>query len=156
MPLSRTSSVATGISGFPSRLRQRTASFAASRTSQSDGPLPYLSWTPTIGRNSAFADLTAEQREELGGIEYRSLKTLASILVAYYVGFHALGVVILLPWLVRSAEYGAVVDADNQNRAWWLVVCALAPKRPLTLLLGASSRLRRCSTTSVSRSRRIR
>ena len=30
---------------------------------------PYLSWEPTIGRNSAFPDLTEEQREELGGIE---------------------------------------------------------------------------------------
>ena len=39
--------------------------------------MPYLSWTPTIGRNSAFVDLTEEQREELGGIEYRALKTLA-------------------------------------------------------------------------------
>ena len=44
-------------------------------------PMPYLSWQPTIGRNSAFVDLTEEQREELGGIEYRSLKTLALVLV---------------------------------------------------------------------------
>lgn len=43
--------------------------------------MPYLSWQPTIGRNSAFVDLTEEQREELGGIEYRSLKTLAIMLV---------------------------------------------------------------------------
>lgn len=43
--------------------------------------IPYLSWQPTIGRNSAFVDLTEEQREELGGIEYRSLKTLAAVLV---------------------------------------------------------------------------
>lgn len=42
---------------------------------------PYLSWQPTVGRNSAFVDLTEEQREELGGIEYRSLKTLAFILI---------------------------------------------------------------------------
>jgi Trk-type K+ transport system membrane component len=43
--------------------------------------MPYLSWQPTIGRNSAFVDLTEEQRDELGGIEYRSLKTLAVVLV---------------------------------------------------------------------------
>ena len=46
--------------------------------------MPYLSWTPTVGRNSAFVDLTEEQREELGGIEYRSLKLLAVILVCKY------------------------------------------------------------------------
>ena len=42
---------------------------------------PYLSWQPTVGRNSTFVDLTEEQREELGGIEYRSLKLLAVILI---------------------------------------------------------------------------
>ena len=49
--------------------------------SRDKDPIPYLSWQPTIGRNSAFVDLTEEQREELGGIEYRSLKTLAILLV---------------------------------------------------------------------------
>lgn len=42
---------------------------------------PYLSYTPSVGRNSQFYDLTEEQRNELGGIEYRSLKTLSWILV---------------------------------------------------------------------------
>ena len=42
--------------------------------------MPYLSWTPTLGRNSQFHNLTLEQREELvGGIEYRSLRTLARV-----------------------------------------------------------------------------
>lgn len=52
-------------------------------TSNTDGRnlMPYLSYQPTVGRNSAFVDLTEEQREELGGIEYRSLKTLALVLV---------------------------------------------------------------------------
>ena len=66
------------------RLRSRTGtirSFHRSNTTQEKDPMPYLSWQPTIGRNSAFVDLTEEQREELGGIEYRSLKTLATVLV---------------------------------------------------------------------------
>lgn len=54
----------------------------SSRTNTREKDLaPYLSWQPTMGRNSAFVDLTEEQREELGGIEYRSLKTLAIVLV---------------------------------------------------------------------------
>jgi len=61
--------------------RNSFASFVATRDS-SEGPLPYLSYQPTIGRNSTFINLTEEQREELGGIEYRSLKTLAVILVS--------------------------------------------------------------------------
>lgn len=69
------------------RLRSRAGtfrSFGRSNTTQEKDPMPYLSWQPTIGRNSAFVDLTEEQREELGGIEYRSLKTLAIILVCEF------------------------------------------------------------------------
>lgn len=47
--------------------------------------MPYLSYKPTIGRNSKFLDLTEEQREELGGIEYRSLKLLAKIVVGEFI-----------------------------------------------------------------------
>lgn len=51
--------------------------------SESGDLMPYLSYQPTVGRNSAFVNLTEDQREELGGIEYRSLKTLAIILVCW-------------------------------------------------------------------------
>ena len=81
--------------------------------------MPYLSWTPTVGRNSAFVDLTEEQREELGGIEYRALKLLAIILVGYYVGFHLLGVVFLLPWIVRDPNYSKIVSDDGVSPVWW-------------------------------------
>ncbi|KAL9044280.1 MAG: hypothetical protein Q9214_002572 [Letrouitia sp. 1 TL-2023] len=63
---------------------KKTGTFSSIRKWNSRDPepvTPYLSWQPTIGRNSAFVDLTEEQREELGGIEYRSLKTLAIVLV---------------------------------------------------------------------------
>jgi len=80
---------------------------------------PYLSWEPTIGRNSAFPDLTEEQREELGGIEYRSLKTLALVLTWYFWGFSILGVVCLVPWILNVDRWGEVVDAAAQSRTWW-------------------------------------
>lgn len=99
--------------------RNRTFSFTKSQDRDMSAPAPYLSWQPTIGRNSAFVDLTEEQREELGGIEYRSLKTLAIILVSYFVGFHLLGAVVLIPWIVRSGTYGPIIDADGQSRVWW-------------------------------------
>ncbi|KAK4697010.1 Trk/Ktr/HKT type cation transporter, partial [Lecanoromycetidae sp. Uapishka_2] len=69
------------------RLRARTGTFSSLRNwaskENNDPVAPYLSWQPTIGRNSAFVDLTEEQREELGGIEYRALKTLAVVLVFF-------------------------------------------------------------------------
>lgn len=74
----------------PADLRQRRRSrtftgLLPSRSrevSQDRDLMPYLSYAATIGRNSTFIDLNEAQREELGGIEYRSLKTLAIILIS--------------------------------------------------------------------------
>ena len=66
------------------RIKARTGTFSSLKgwgSKEHEPATPYLSWQPTIGRNSAFVDLTEDQREELGGIEYRSLKTLAVVLV---------------------------------------------------------------------------
>lgn len=81
--------------------------------------MPYLSWTPTLGRNSQFHNLTLEQREELGGIEYRSLRTLAQVLVCYFFGFHIFGFVCLLPYIKTNNTYGSVVDDAGVSRTWW-------------------------------------
>lgn len=43
--------------------------------------LPFLSNQVTIGRNSQFLNMTQEDKEQLGGIEYRSLKLLLKIVV---------------------------------------------------------------------------
>lgn len=39
-------------------------------------PAPYISFDAIVGRNSAFQQLTKEQQDELGGVEYRALKAL--------------------------------------------------------------------------------
>ncbi|KAH9900583.1 potassium transport protein TRK1/TRK2 [Xylariomycetidae sp. FL2044] len=81
---------------------------------------PYLSWQPTLGRNSVFIGLTEEQREELGGIEYRSLKTLALVLTIYFWGYSLFAMITLVPWIVTNNErWGRVVDAAGVNRTWW-------------------------------------
>lgn len=84
---------------------------------------PYLSWQPTLGRNSAFVDLTDEQRNELGGIEYRALKTLAKILIGYFVLFHLLGIVCLVPWILHT-YWGQYVTEVDVGRPWWAVFMA--------------------------------
>ena len=86
---------------------------------EKDEGIPYLSWEPTIGRNSAFVDLTEEQREELGGIEYRSLKTLALILIIYSLGWNFIGLVGLLPWILKTEQWGSYVEQVGQGRVWW-------------------------------------
>lgn len=102
---------------------KRTNTFASIKRSltreKEEDIMPYLSWEPTVGRNSAFVDLDERQREELGGIEYRSLKSLALVLVIYFWGFTIFGWISLLPWIRGVDTYGAVVTADGQSRTWW-------------------------------------
>lgn len=57
--------------------QKKRRSSEAPSTRPSD--LPYLSREVTVGRNSQFHNLTAEDRLRLGGIEYRSLKLLLKI-----------------------------------------------------------------------------
>jgi potassium uptake Trk family protein len=99
--------------------RSKTIASFMSQEKQTSDPLPYLSYAATIGRNSTFVDLTEEQREELGGIEYRSLKTLAWVLMGYYFGFFLFGIVLLLPWIVRDSHYSQLVRDDGASPTWW-------------------------------------
>jgi potassium uptake Trk family protein len=92
--------------------------FTQNREDNTD-PLPYLSYAATIGRNSEFVDLTEEQREELGGIEYRSLKTLAWVLISYNIGWTIFGVIVFLPWILRNPKYSQIVKDDGQSPVWW-------------------------------------
>lgn len=96
----------------------RTFNTLTTMRTKNEDPMPYLSWQPTLGRNSAFVNLTEEQREELGGIEYRALKTLAKVLIGYYVGFHLLGMLVLLPW-IASTRWSSIPLRDGVNPSWW-------------------------------------
>lgn len=104
----------------PVRSRRGTInSIKRTFTTSHEEAMPYLSWEPTIGRNSAFVDLTESQREELGGIEYRSLKSLALILTLYFWGFMIFGFIGLIGWILNSKTYGPVVTDIGQGRVWW-------------------------------------
>lgn len=46
-----------------------------------DKEVPYISFAATVGRNSRFTGLTEEQMDELGGVEYRSLRILLYIVI---------------------------------------------------------------------------
>lgn len=110
---------AVHVGGWRVQRRQTLHALKTALSGDKDDGTPYLSWEPTIGRNSAFPDLSEEQREELGGIEYRSLKTLALVLTWYFWGFSILGVICLVPWILKVDRWGEVVDAADQSRTWW-------------------------------------
>ncbi|KAJ5321853.1 hypothetical protein MYU51_015645 [Penicillium brevicompactum] len=100
---------------------------------------PYLSWNATVARNSNFVDLTEEQRDELGGIEYRALKTLAVVLITYYVGFHLIGMLSMIGWIMTEDKWGNVVRADGVGRPWWGIFTAASAFNDLGFTLTPDS-----------------
>lgn len=109
---------ATGVE--PSTTRNPVRGIWRSLTQERDrSTQPYLSWNATVARNSNFVDLTEEQRDELGGIEYRALKTLAVVLISYYIGFHVISLVSMVGWIMTEDRWGKIVKEDGIGRPWW-------------------------------------
>ncbi|KAL5504732.1 hypothetical protein ACEPAH_7395 [Sanghuangporus vaninii] len=67
-------------------------------------PVKYFSesFSALIGRNSKFYDLTEENLEELGGVEYRALNALLWIIATYYVMTQLLSFTIVAPYMSIS------------------------------------------------------
>lgn len=99
----------------------------------------YLSYQPTIEGNSVFVNLSDEQKDELGGVEYRALKVLAKILVWYYVGWHILAVVLLVPWGIRAGGHAQVFESEGFSPTWWGFFTAASAFNNLGLTLSPDS-----------------
>lgn len=69
------------------------------------------------GRNAQFHDLTAEERELLGGCEYRALKILAIIVPTYFFLWQVLGCLALGAWINNNLPEPAL---ENGINPWWL------------------------------------
>lgn len=95
------------------------ASVKTAMTRDKTDDMPYLSYTPTMARNSNFVGLTLEQRDELGGIEYRSLRTLAFVLLGYFWGSQLIALTFLLPYILHKNYFGGIVDDAGVSRTWW-------------------------------------
>ncbi|CAI4045234.1 hypothetical protein SKDZ_11G2530 [Saccharomyces kudriavzevii ZP591] len=99
----------------------------------------YLSWEPTFGRNSVFIGLTKQQKEELGGVEYRALRLLCNILLIYYIGFNILAFVVMVPWICTRRHYEEIVRQNGVSPAWWGFFTAMSSFSDLGLALTADS-----------------
>ncbi|KAG8745159.1 low affinity potassium transporter [Ceratobasidium sp. 414] len=84
-------------------------------------PVPYISFNAVVGRNSQFHDLSPEEQEELGGVEYRALTALLWIVAGYHFGIQLLAFVIIAPYSTMSKW--APVFREQQHRfvppAWF-------------------------------------
>lgn len=105
-----------------SSLRERSQSRSRQRK-QSRTERLKLSAHAILGRNSNFVNLSEEDRDRLGGIEYRSLKLLLKIVVTYYVSLHLIGIVCLTPWIHKTSEskYREYLASVGVNATWWYV-----------------------------------
>ncbi|KAJ5484825.1 Low-affinity potassium transport protein [Penicillium diatomitis] len=82
--------------------------------------LPNISSQATIGRNSQFYNLTAEDKARLGGIEYRSLKLLLRIVTGYFFGLHLFGAICLVGWILHcDPKYREYLAQCGQGNVWW-------------------------------------
>ncbi|KAI9801200.1 MAG: hypothetical protein M1825_003474 [Sarcosagium campestre] len=104
--------------------------------------VPYLSSQATVGRNSQFYNLTTQDREQLGGIEYRSLKLLLKVVSVYFFGLHLLGAICLVGWIQYApSKYTDVLSEAGQNRTWWAFYSAQTMMNNLGFTLTADSML---------------
>ncbi|KAJ7270035.1 cation transport protein-domain-containing protein [Mycena haematopus] len=96
---------------FPKLQRRLTRTLTLPRTTtlmsrRSEGvvgakPAPYISFDVIVGRNSAFHQLTKEQQDELGGVEYRALKALLWIVAGYHIGVQLIAFTVIAPYIAQ-------------------------------------------------------
>ncbi|CAM1507526.1 Fc.00g071670.m01.CDS01 [Cosmosporella sp. VM-42] len=92
----------------------------AHRPASAAEDFPQLSRAVTVGRNSQFLNLTKRDREELGGIEYRSLKLLLKIVLIYFFGLHIFGVICLVGWIQHAdPKYRDYLSECGISKNWW-------------------------------------
>ncbi|KAJ2978189.1 hypothetical protein NUW58_g7571 [Xylaria curta] len=72
--------------------------------------------THKVGRNAQFHGLSSDEREKLGGTEYRALRLLSVIVPIYFVSWQVLGSVALGAWIANNQPQPAL---DNAISPWW-------------------------------------
>ncbi|KAE8158824.1 cation transport protein-domain-containing protein [Aspergillus tamarii] len=122
-PLERVASSLFVLGSQPSKTQGSQLREAISISKSSN--LPSISAEATLGRNSKFYNLTAEDRERLGGIEYRALKILLKTVLGYFFGLHIIGAICLVGWIQYAGpKYRDYLKECGQNHIWWAFYAA--------------------------------
>lgn len=101
----------------PSHARPKSAASGQGEAQQGFNINSFLQQNKAqIGRNGQFFNLTAQEREYLGGVEYRALKLLILAVTCYFVVLQALGAITLGAWI---AAHEASATQLNAQDPWW-------------------------------------
>lgn len=76
----------------------------------------FLDRTPA-GHNGQFYSLSSEEREQLGGTEYRALKVLAAVVPLYFTLWQLIGCLGLGTWMALNSPGVALANGIDP---WWL------------------------------------
>lgn len=81
----------------------------------------YVSFKPRLDSRGRFLELSEHDRLELGGVEYRALRTLMFILIGYQLFWYTFGIVFLVPYAYRSSTRNLLreVQPGGLNPGWW-------------------------------------
>ena len=122
-PLERHQSAATGHSIYQTQshqsgaTRRRPQTIDSRATNEGFNVQTFLTEQKRkIGRNGQFFNLSEEQREYLGGVEYRALKFLSVFVIAYFVLCQFFGAIALGAWMAVHETEAAAVNSQNP---WW-------------------------------------
>jgi hypothetical protein len=97
-------------------LISRTMSRPESRQ-ESIPPRYHFLQDAVVGRNSQFHGLTREQRDELGGVEYRAISLLSWVVALYFILWQLIGCLSLGAYMAYNQ---AGISESNGINPWWL------------------------------------
>lgn len=106
---------------FSSQFARRNPPSSSASGSAAGHGYMYTHWRhiltrKTVGRNAQFHGLSRDERERLGGYEYRALKMLAIIVPLYSFLWQFLGAVALGAWIATNSPE---IATSNGVGAWW-------------------------------------
>ncbi|KAH7065156.1 potassium transport protein 1 [Macrophomina phaseolina] len=81
----------------------------------------YISFTATYDARGRFRNLSEHERAELGGVEYRALELLLTLLIAYQLFWYAVGTAFLVPYAYRDAIATILKTSQpgDLSPGWW-------------------------------------
>ncbi|KAL8774047.1 MAG: hypothetical protein Q9209_001155 [Squamulea sp. 1 TL-2023] len=70
-----------------------------------------------VGRNSHFSGLSIDDRERLGGVEYRTLEVLIIVVPLYYFSWQVLAAIGMGAWIANNGRH---LTEENGLNPWWV------------------------------------